>query len=277
MNKYRELKMDICSEKVIENYLLYKNPLYAFRLPIAILLGIFLYGYFELKHISDNSYIRQILIPLACILVILVLLDMLSRIFVSKDEKDRLMKLCKLFMAQPHMRGKEIDIVMIEKYGGQVEGFKSEGGTTQTNQMPTISELPVQDSIQIPDTTVTKKLQIKPGTKNINIDMNNNTQEFFSNKQPQIGQSNIENTYASPYDSFSQNYENPDVIPSKNMTGSKCIQNSDCCNLCSGTNENPCNINNTTIPGPQWMPQSAASKQNELKNNQFTPSMCQIY
>ena len=274
--------MDICSEKVIENYLLYKNPLYAFRLPIAILLGIFLYGYFELKHISDNSYIRQILIPLACILVILVLLDMLSRIFVSKDEKDRLMKLCKLFMAQPHMRGKEIDIVMIEKYGGQVEGFKSEGGTTQTNQMPTISELPVQDSTQIPDTTVTKKLQIKPGTKNINIDMSNflegnNSQEFFTNKQPQIGQSNIENTYASPYDSFSQNYENPDVIPSKNMSGSKCIQNSDCCNLCSGTNENPCNINNTTIPGPQWMPQSAASKQNELKNNQFTPSMCQIY
>jgi hypothetical protein len=54
---------------------------------------------------------------------------------------------------------------------------------------------------------------------------------------------------------------------------SKCIENSNCCNLCSGTGENPCNII-APIPGPQWLPQSAEAVQNRLKNNDYTPSTC---
>jgi len=54
---------------------------------------------------------------------------------------------------------------------------------------------------------------------------------------------------------------------------SKCIENSNCCNLCSGTEENPCNII-APIPGPQWLPQSAEAVQNRLKNNDYTSSTC---
>jgi hypothetical protein len=58
---------------------------------------------------------------------------------------------------------------------------------------------------------------------------------------------------------------------------SKCIDNSSCCNLCSGTNDNPCNIDVAPIPSPLWMPQTAESVQNRLKNNEYTKSKCVQY
>jgi hypothetical protein len=57
--------------------------------------------------------------------------------------------------------------------------------------------------------------------------------------------------------------------------GSVCIQNSNCCSLCSGTNDNPCNII-APVPGPQWLPSSAETVQNNLKNNVYTPTKCSI-
>ena len=57
--------------------------------------------------------------------------------------------------------------------------------------------------------------------------------------------------------------------------GSMCIQNSNACNLCSGSNQNPDNIV-SPIPGPQWMPQSAEYVQNRLMNNNYTQSVCTI-
>ena len=56
---------------------------------------------------------------------------------------------------------------------------------------------------------------------------------------------------------------------------SQCISDSDCYNLCSGNNSNPFNII-APIPGPQWLPQSAAAMQNRLKNSDYTPSKCTI-
>jgi len=57
-------------------------------------------------------------------------------------------------------------------------------------------------------------------------------------------------------------------------TGNKCIQNSNCCSLCSvSNNSNPCNII-APIPGPQWIPQSAKSVQDRLVNNNYTKAVC---
>lgn len=67
---------------------------------------------------------------------------------------------------------------------------------------------------------------------------------------------------------------NPSPLNAK-PDGNICIENSDCCNLCSGTNENPCNII-APIPGPQWMPQSAEAVQNRLVNNDYTMARCPI-
>ncbi len=271
--------MDICTEKIIENYLLYKNPLFAFRFPISLLLGIFFYGYFEMKKISSNSYIQQILIPLASILFSMVLIDMICRLMISKDEIDRLMKLCKLFFAQPKMKGREIDIVMIENYKGDVEGFQVKG-TSQENPLPEITEMPhKKDSTKIiPDTSTTGKMKTNKMntklTKEINI-----TFEGFANQTVEQHQQQIGEPFspALAFDNFDSSYEIPESFETKKIIGpSKCIQPSDCCNLCSGTNENPCNIT-TAIPGPQWMPLTAKAKQNELQNNQYTPSTCPIY
>ncbi len=246
--------MDICSEKMIEQYLLLKNPLYAFRFPIALLLGIFIYGYFEMKHISTNSYINQILIPLASILFIMVLIDMISRVMISQSEKERLMKLCKLFMAQPHMKGRTIDIYMIENYKGDIQGFEKKDGS-QTPQMPTVSEMPVQDSQVIPDPEMFQNP--KKVTKHI----------------PQ--KETFQGFITMPYDSFSEHAETPLSLPVSDSAG-KCIHKSDCCNLCSGSGENPCKVV-TAIPGPQWLPQTARAKQNEIASGQFTPSTCPLY
>jgi len=57
--------------------------------------------------------------------------------------------------------------------------------------------------------------------------------------------------------------------------GNKCIQNSNCCSLCSGSNSNPCNII-APIPGPQWIPQSAKSVQDRLVNNDYTEAVCKF-
>ena len=209
------MSINLYCEKMVENSLLYQNPFYVFRFPIAIFFGIFLYGYFQMKHISSNSYIQQILIPIACVLVLLVLLDMISRIMISSQEKERLIQLCKM------------------------ENKKK------------------QESFQNP--SIEKSISSN-GTQNINIDFQ---EESFQN--------NIRgnDTLVHSQDEY------PQPLTSKTTTG-KCIQDSDCCNLCSGSQENPCNVP-TSIPGPQWMPQTAHSKQEELKQGIYTPSSCPIF
>jgi hypothetical protein len=255
--------MDICSEKMIEQYLLFKNPLYAFRFPIALLLGIFIYGYFEMKHISSNSYIQQILIPIASILFIMVLIDMISRIMVSQNEKERLMKLCKLFMAQPHMKGRTIDIYMIENYKGEIEGFENKDGS-QIPQIPTVSELPQQESQVIMDSFAPRQ----KSDKKLNPQMERLRKHYMKKEK-------FENQIITmPYDALSKNVETPLSLPTPDVS-SKCIQKSDCCNLCSGSGENPCGVV-TAIPGPQWLPQTARTKQQEIASGQFTPSICPL-
>ena len=257
--------MDICSEKMIEQYLLLKNPLYAFRFPIALLLGIFIYGYFEMKKISSNSYIQQILIPIASILFVMVLIDMISRVMVSQNEKERLMKLCKMFMAQPHMKGRTVDIYMIENYDGKVNGFETTG-QSQTSQMPTVSEMPIQSSDVIMDPFAPRQKSL---TK-LNRSMEK-LRKQFSKKETFENQGLV----TMPYDSFSKHVENPLSLPAVDESG-KCIEKSNCCNLCSGSGENPCKVV-TAIPGPQWLPQTARSKQQEIVSGQMTPSTCPLY
>ena len=91
--------------------------------------------------------------------------------------------------------------------------------------------------------------------------------------------------YIANYNSNKEQYKEENVQPIEENSklapfpiefrkvDSKCIENSNCCNLCSGTGENPCNLI-APIPGPQWLPQSAEAVQNRLKNNDYTASTC---
>ncbi len=269
--------MDFCSEKMIENYLLYKNPLYAFRFPIALLFGIFFYGYMEMKKWSTNSYINQLLIPIASILVVMVLLDMIARMMISKEEKKRLMLLCKMFKNRPIMKMMKnmshMDLSMIENYQGEleIEGFENESDSMDESK----------ESKEMPDTTEQKddkKQKDEEKEKENKETFANHVMSNSSTVRPQIGapMGYFENQ---EFVDFSNNalayHVEPQHLNSKPVMNSKCIQNSDCCNLCSGMGDNPCNIV-APVPGPQWLPQTAAAKQNELKNNQYSSSLCPI-
>lgn len=55
-----------------------------------------------------------------------------------------------------------------------------------------------------------------------------------------------------------------------------CLLGKDNCNpLCSGSNQNPCNLHVAT-PGPQWQPQRAETVQNRLNNGLFVPAQCPL-
>ncbi len=237
--------MEVCSDKMIEYYLLYKNPLYAFRLPIALLVGIIAYGYFSMLKWSDNSYINQILVPLAAILLTMVILDMISRMLINQEEKRDMLLKCKQFMAQPGSN-KTLDLSKISEYKGQIEGFVSKGDS-QENPLNNI-QVPKQKVSELNDTTVPQVgLPMDPNMNQLLVDNNLNSSLYTNTPEP---------------------------IESKNYN-SKCIEPSNCLSLCSGSGQNPCNLI-SAVPGPQWLPQTAEAKQSEMVNNQFSPSLCQI-
>jgi hypothetical protein len=103
---------------------------------------------------------------------------------------------------------------------------------------------------------------------NIINDQMNQNMNIQSNNQPN----------KKMYDVVDPIAEIPNISPfplESREIGNKCIQNSNCCSLCSGSNSNPCNII-APIPGPQWIPQSAKSVQDRLVNNDYTESVCKF-
>ena len=213
--------MNINCEDIVEKYLLNQNPLYAFSFPISILIAIIVFGICKAYKISENSYINQILIPITSLLLVIVIIDILSRFMISKNESNILLMQCKNW--KNNKVNKETNI----------EKFKSV--TEENNYLEDIVEI---DKISN------------------NIEQENNVEK--DNLEFPI--SEINGISPSPL-----NYIDYD---------SSCIQNSNCCSLCSDTN-NPCNII-APIPGPQWLPQSAKSVQDRLVNNNYTASKCNL-
>ena len=210
--------MNINCEDIVEKYLLNQNPLYAFSFPISILIAIIVFGVCKAYKISENSYINQILIPITALLLVIVIIDILSRFMISKNESSILLMQCKNWKNN--------------KVG--VENFKSNHVIEENNFLEDIEDIE----------------EILINTKKENIVKKDNLE---------IPISEINGISPSPL-----NYIDYD---------SKCIENSNCCSLCSDTN-NPCNII-APIPGPQWLPQSAKSVQDRLVNNNYTASKCE--
>lgn len=228
--------MEINCETAVEKYLLNQNPLYAFSFPLALLVAIILFGIAKAYKWSENSYINQILIPILAFLLTMVLIDVISRMMIKKEEKMRLIELCKSLMnsgSKDHpLLNKLINNYKEKSY---IESFSSGNFSIQDNQIH--NNLPSDKDA-------------------INKDV-------------------VDNSKNMPVDPIC---EIPNISPyplNANSNGTTCIQNSNCCNLCSGTNDNPCNII-SPIPGPQWLPSSAETVQNNLKNNIYTPSKCMI-
>jgi len=92
--------MDKNCNELVEKYILYENPLYVFSFPISLLVGIIFFGISQAYDWSKNSYVNQILIPIAAILLTMVLIDVISRLMISKKEKKVLVNKCKLFKSK---------------------------------------------------------------------------------------------------------------------------------------------------------------------------------
>lgn len=227
--------MEINCTHVVEKYLLNQNPLYAFSFPIAILTSIVIFGVVKAYNVSDNSYVNQILIPILAFLLAMVLVDIISRLMISKKELHRLTELCKLWMHEPSVKNhpilsKMIDMDLVTKYG--LEKF-----STESTWAP------------------------------INVDEDGKiVKNKIINEQKNISVENVE----IPFDTIRG--LSPESIDYK-KEDSKCIQESDSCSLCSGSNSNPAKLD-APIPGPQWLPQTAEAVQNRLKNNDYTASKC---
>ena len=231
--------MQINCEKAVEKYLLIQNPLYAFSFPIAILMAIIFFGIAKAYKWSDNSYINQILIPVLALLLTMVILDMVSRLMISKSEKMHYVDKCTAWKNR--------------KY---VERF-----TSHQKQHHEQSKDDRQEDRQ----------------EDMQDDKQDDKQEQFQqhHKPPSYEQNEViikndDVAVEIPIATI------PNFSPSElkyNKEKTECIENSSCCSLCSGTNSNPCNLI-APIPGPQWLPLSAESVQNRLKNNNYTKNRC---
>lgn len=240
--------MDIDCSQIIQNYLLNQNPLYAFSFPLSILIAIIVFGISKTYKWSDNSYINQILIPIVTFLLVMVLIDLISRAMLSKEKVDMLVNKCKYIAFKQNLPTHE-------------EGFTSNEGDFNLSQegdfnlsqegFTSNKELESTDNPYMPDHS-------NPVPINLD-DMNlNESKEKISDSLDIIP--NIE----------------PSPLEFNSFKDAMCVQPSNCCSLCSDSpNSNPCNLI-APIPGPQWIPQSAESVQNRLKNNDYTKAICPI-
>ena len=242
--------MEIDCDSLVQRYLLLKNPLYTFNFPISILIAIIVFGFAKAYKFSDNSYINQILIPVVALLLCMVFLDIISKAMVSKTDKERLSKLCSSWMNDPVNKNKilstnSINMAEIENYNGKIEKFLANGNS--------------QDEVN--------NTALYASANKITFD----DKEIFDDiKTKFIMNDTIKNNILGIN---SESLKKPMLNSSSNQITCVGDDQSNQCNLCSGMGMNPNNLV-APIPGPTWLPQSAESVQNRLKNGIYTASKC---
>jgi len=240
--------MEINCEKIVEEYLLNKNPLYTFSFPLALLIAIVIFGISKAGKWSENSYINQILIPILAFLGTMVLIDIISRAMISGQERNILIKKCKIWMHDESVKSnpllnKIIDMNAVINY----------------NEDAAIEKFTIQDNNIDNNAKYNKSIRNIESIRDMQkvIDMTAREQRNNYKETIQVPISEIPNI--SPYPIKLEepiNYE-------------KCVGgNSQGVFLCSGpdTQENPMHY---PVPGPQWLPQSAHTVQTRLANNDY--------
>ena len=287
--------------QTVEKYLLSKNPLYAFSFPLSILIAIIVFGCAKAYNWSDNSYINQILIPILTFLLSMVVIDLISRQMINKREKSTLVNKCKNWKTN-----------YLEKYTNNIESFSNDDNEGYNNNLEDFSDDNEGYTDNIEDFSDDNDNEgytdnIEDFSDNNETEGYNNSLEDFSDNNETEGYNNIEDfsddTYNEHYINNSNKLNNinkmnnlinlknskenkvsdliceiPNISPlpieSYDYSSASCIQPSNCCSLCSKPgNNNPCNLI-APIPGPQWIPETAETVQNNLKNNIYTPSKC---
>jgi hypothetical protein len=242
--------MNSC-EEIVEKYLLNNNPIYTFSFPISLLCGIIIFGIIQAYDVSKNSYVNQLLIPIATIFIIMVLIDIISKNMIPYDIKKNLYNKCESWKNNQVQRN-------IEKFG-----TKEKPSSKET--LPPVVTPSEQDS-SIVNPSLGRALSVANISNSPPLDISD------LNKIQTNSLETFENSIEQPLNSKTSFM--PELINKDSKdTVSKCIQPTSNCAFCSGGEPKPKGIV-TAIPGPQWLPQTAESVQNNLKNNIFTQAKC---
>lgn len=222
-------------ESLVREYLLNKNPIYQYKLPISILISIFVFTTIVNKKQIKNSYMLQIIIPMSVLILVNVLINVISNLMLSKDEMNKMRSLCQNWFSNTDIRKHPIlsrimDLDIIESYSGQTPKSLNE---------------------------------LKKDILNVSEE-ENQRKEYFTNIKKKNHTPSEEHEHLTNYMSLEDN-----ILP---VETNKCLLNSSCNVLCSGEG-NPCNLV-APIPGPQWQPQSAEAVQRRLINKDYTKAYC---
>jgi len=226
-------------EELVEKFLLNSNPIYTFSFPISLLCGIIVFGIIQAYDVSKSSYVNQLLIPIATIFIVMVLIDVISKNMIPYDIKKNLYDRCESWKS-----------ILVKK---NIEKFQS-GEQSASFSDKTKADPSLYRSIAAANNSNSTPVEIPT------LNQTRKTVESFENQIEQPLNSKT---------SFMPELINKDAKD----TVSKCIQPTNNCAFCSGGEPKPENIV-TAIPGPQWLPQTAESVQNNLKNNIFTQAKC---
>ena len=247
--------------KIVKQYILNKNPIYNAKYIIAMLIAIIVYTIVVNKKLSQNSFVNQIMIPLTVFLITCVMIDFICKSMISSEETKRLRMLCKLWLNDPNNSVYKdeygiqlVDMNLVENYNGIIEGFSINGDNQENSSVEEELQKNLNENFENEDQTPTNFTGGAPTTKEPN-----HTQIYSATP---VGDS---------------------LFKGKTPVGATCSDCNDdspcllggtsCGALCSGTNNNPCNLV-APIPGPQWQPQRASAVQRRWTNGQYVPSIC---
>lgn len=256
-----------CNE-MISDYLMNKNALFRFRGLISIIIAILGAGLSEYLKLSKNSYINQLIIPISIFIVVLIVIEVLSKLFLSKDKRDMLRMKCKQMINNPNFvknpssylgaNHYKINMDKVAKYGGAIDGYHySPDGASQT-----------REKFELLDSSLRKKRkQVVVDDLNAFVNLDNvptRVKEERMNNGLQVY------SHTPVSSQLSLKYIRQDPL---DPSDGKCLMENNCGFPCSGGNNKNCKVV-APVPGPQWQPQSAASVQNRLMNGNYTRPRC---
>jgi hypothetical protein len=276
--------MSNCAE-IVEKYLLFENPIYTFSLPISILFGIIVFGIVQTCDISKNSYVNQLLIPLASIFILMVLIDIIARYMISPDVKNKLIRKCHnwknkdMNSESPKLqRRDQIKVRSLDK--DDLEDLL-EKRASKRKELKNIEKFETYNSSNSHEATGEKDEfdndkedeldNDKEDDKEDEVLQSKSTESIKLNNNYNNTKNNLMNNVCD-YEGTSKTSLHPSSLSFDEYTG-ECLLPTTDCNFCSGGTPPPEGLT-VVIPSPQWMPETARFVQERLKNGNYTAAKC---
>lgn len=257
--------MNNCGQ-IAHNILLDEYVWYKYRFIISIIIGFFIGIMFHSPNVLGSSCIVSMLSAI----VIYYGIEYYGKKITSGDNIKHLLEKCQS-MSDVNVASKLGSSVLRKDTQQIMENFSGvalEKATQEKNCN--------QSNYSMVNNEIINKQKITNECSNSMLNINNAyAPSTTSNKVVN------EEGFRNPYANINSNYEvlNNDPVPSPaaQVASSGCLlcDTDNCAPVCSGADQNPCNLQLST-PGPQWQVQSAATVQNRLNNGQFVPNRCPL-